>query len=178
MLAHVVLADANVLYSRVLRDYLLYAVTRRLITINWSRMILDDMAEHISANIAGFTRRRAAYLVVKMTEAFPDACGRAWPGRVTLNSTATRFLTRTTGRSWPPRWLPFLASAPRCEPDERDVGRGDRSYHIIIVSCLVWVWHRSVGRRAGEDPGAWHKTMLQSRTCSMARSNLRKSVEA
>lgn len=28
--AHVVLADATVLYSRVLRDYLLYAATRRI----------------------------------------------------------------------------------------------------------------------------------------------------
>ena len=31
--ANVVLADANVLYSRVLRDYLLYAATRRIIVV-------------------------------------------------------------------------------------------------------------------------------------------------
>ena len=43
--ANVVLADANVLYSRVLRDYLLYADTRRIITIDWSPAILGDVAE-------------------------------------------------------------------------------------------------------------------------------------
>ena len=67
------MADANVLYSRVLRDYLLYAAARRVITVNWSQAILDDVAEHISTNVAGFTLQRAAYLLAKMTEAFPVA---------------------------------------------------------------------------------------------------------
>jgi len=67
------LADANVLYSRVLRDYLLYAATERLITVNWSQAILAEVAEHMSANIAGFTFQRAAHLLAKMTEAFPVA---------------------------------------------------------------------------------------------------------
>jgi len=76
--AHVVLADANVLYSRVLRDYLLYAATARVITVNWSQAILDDVAEHMAANIPGFTLQPAAYLLAKMTEAFPVA--RVEPG--------------------------------------------------------------------------------------------------
>ena len=71
---HIVLADANVLHSRVLRDYLLYAASNRLITINWSQAILDDVAEHMAANIHGFTLQRAAYL---LTEAFPVAAALA-----------------------------------------------------------------------------------------------------
>lgn len=39
--SRVVLADANVLYSRVLRDYLLYAADEEIIAIAWSRGILD-----------------------------------------------------------------------------------------------------------------------------------------
>jgi len=70
---HVVLADANVLYSRVLRDYLLYAATHRIITVNWSEAILDDLRDHMSANIPGFTRQRATHLLAKMAEAFPWA---------------------------------------------------------------------------------------------------------
>lgn len=35
----IVLGDANVLYSRVLRDYLLYAMTRRVIRVHWSAAI-------------------------------------------------------------------------------------------------------------------------------------------
>jgi len=77
---HVVLADANVLYSRVLRDYLLYAATRRIITVNWSQSILNDVADHMSANIAGFTLQRAGYLLAKMTEAFPVAQVEPSPG--------------------------------------------------------------------------------------------------
>jgi len=35
----IVITDANVLYSRVLRDYLLYAAEYRLIAVAWSREI-------------------------------------------------------------------------------------------------------------------------------------------
>ena len=35
-LIRVVLADANVLYSRVLRDYLLYAADREVLAVTWS----------------------------------------------------------------------------------------------------------------------------------------------
>ena len=35
----VVLADANVVYSRVLRDYLLYAADEGAVSIRWSRAI-------------------------------------------------------------------------------------------------------------------------------------------
>ncbi|WP_430784954.1 hypothetical protein [Actinoplanes sp. G11-F43] len=45
----VVLADANILYSQVLRDYLLYAADQKIITITWSRQILAEVTEPSSA---------------------------------------------------------------------------------------------------------------------------------
>lgn len=72
-LVSVVLADANVLYSRVLRDYLLYAAAEQLISIRWSQRILDEFAKHLIANIAGFDREQAQRLFEGMNAAFPDA---------------------------------------------------------------------------------------------------------
>jgi len=69
----VVFADANVLYARVLRDYLLYAATEGVIEIVWSRRVLDEMAEHLVQNIPGFTIDSAELLVEKMTSFYPDA---------------------------------------------------------------------------------------------------------
>lgn len=69
----VVLADANVLYSRVLRDYLLYAADEEIIAIAWSQAILDEVTEHLAANVAGFTTESGARLVNAMNRAFPYA---------------------------------------------------------------------------------------------------------
>lgn len=46
--------DANVLYSRVLRDYLLYATTQGVIEIRWSAAILTEVVEHLTENLAEF----------------------------------------------------------------------------------------------------------------------------
>jgi len=54
-LLQVYLADANVLYSRVLRDYLLYSVRAKLISVVWSQAILDEMTKHLMANRPSFT---------------------------------------------------------------------------------------------------------------------------
>lgn len=56
----IVLGDANVLYSRVLRDYLLYAMTKRIIRVQWSAAILDEVVEHLIENVAASTRSRAS----------------------------------------------------------------------------------------------------------------------
>jgi predicted nucleic acid-binding protein len=72
------LADANVLYSRSLRDYLLYAARARLIAVRWSEGILDELTEHLMENRHGFTQESADRLVRAMTVAFPFA--RADPG--------------------------------------------------------------------------------------------------
>ncbi|MCB0975598.1 MAG: hypothetical protein KDB86_13750 [Actinobacteria bacterium] len=42
----IVLADANVLYSRVLREYLVYAADEGVISIRWSRTILTEVVEY------------------------------------------------------------------------------------------------------------------------------------
>ena len=43
----VVLADTNVLYSRVLRDYFMYAAQRQVIAIKWSQAILDELTRNL-----------------------------------------------------------------------------------------------------------------------------------
>ncbi|PWJ52619.1 hypothetical protein SAMN06264364_119114 [Quadrisphaera granulorum] len=69
----VILADANVLYSRVLRDYLLYAATGGLLEIRWSAAILAEVIEHLAENIAGFDATAGARLLAAMNGAFPAA---------------------------------------------------------------------------------------------------------
>lgn len=43
----VVLTDANILYSRVLRDYLVYAAADSLIRLRWSETILEEMSRNL-----------------------------------------------------------------------------------------------------------------------------------
>jgi hypothetical protein len=40
----VVLADANILFSRTLRDYVLYAADEGAIEVHWTRQILAEMS--------------------------------------------------------------------------------------------------------------------------------------
>ncbi|GAB3801574.1 PIN domain-containing protein [Micromonospora zhanjiangensis] len=72
-LIRVVLADANVLYSRVLRDYLLYAADQEIIAIAWSAQILTEVTEHLMKNVTGFDQAAAQRLVEAMNRAFPYA---------------------------------------------------------------------------------------------------------
>lgn len=61
------------LYSRVLRDYLLYAADQEIVTITWSSQILAEVAEHLMANVQGFDHAAAQRLVNAMNRAFPYA---------------------------------------------------------------------------------------------------------
>lgn len=72
-LIRVVLADANVLYSRVLRDYLLYAADQEIIAIAWSHEILAEVVEHLVENVASFDTAAGERLVSAMNRAFPFA---------------------------------------------------------------------------------------------------------
>lgn len=72
-LIRIVLADANVLYSRVLRDYLLYAADQEIIAIAWSPEILAEVTEHLGQNVAGFDDAAAERLERAMNRAFPFA---------------------------------------------------------------------------------------------------------
>jgi len=47
----VVLADANILFSRTLRDYFLYAADEGAIEIHWSRQILAEMSRNLRENL-------------------------------------------------------------------------------------------------------------------------------
>jgi len=47
----VVLADANVLFSRTLRDYVLYAADEGAIEVHWSREILAEMSRNLRENL-------------------------------------------------------------------------------------------------------------------------------
>jgi predicted nucleic acid-binding protein len=69
----VVLADANVLYSRVLRDYLLYAADQEIIAVAWSSAILGEATEHLMRNLPGFDSAAAQRLMAAMNRAFPLA---------------------------------------------------------------------------------------------------------
>jgi hypothetical protein len=72
-LIRVVLADANVLYSRVLRDYLLYAADQEIIAITWSSQTLAEVTEHLIENVEGFDHAAAQRLISAMNGAFPYA---------------------------------------------------------------------------------------------------------
>jgi predicted nucleic acid-binding protein len=72
-LIRVVLADANVLYPRVLRDYLLYAADQEIVAIAWSPQILAEVTEHLMENVEGFDQAAAQRLVSAMNRAFPYA---------------------------------------------------------------------------------------------------------
>ena len=45
------MADANILFSRTLRDYFLYAADEGAIEIHWSQSILDEMSRNLRENL-------------------------------------------------------------------------------------------------------------------------------
>lgn len=71
VLLSVVLSDANVLFSRVLRDYVLYAMTYQLIRVRWSHEILDEVVEHLIDKVDGFDEAAGVRLVAAMNGTFP-----------------------------------------------------------------------------------------------------------
>lgn len=71
VLFSVVLGDANVLYSRVLRDYVLYAMAHQLIRLRWSRQILAEAIEHLIENVESFDEAAGEGLVAAMNGTFP-----------------------------------------------------------------------------------------------------------
>jgi predicted nucleic acid-binding protein len=63
----IVLADANILYSRTLRDYVLYVADEGAIEIHWSQDILDEMSRNLQENL-GFSRDDTARLEELMND--------------------------------------------------------------------------------------------------------------
>lgn len=69
----IVLGDANVLYSRVLRDYLVYAADEGVISIRWSQAILNEVVKHLQANNSTFDDEQAELLIRLLNDAYPEA---------------------------------------------------------------------------------------------------------
>jgi predicted nucleic acid-binding protein len=63
----VVLADANILFSRTLRDYVLYAADEGAIEVHWSRQILAEMSRNLRENL-GFSHDSTSRLEQLMND--------------------------------------------------------------------------------------------------------------
>ena len=68
----VALADANVLISRTLRDYIVYTAEAGAMQLHWSQPILDEISRNLVAKF-GFTAADAAELELRLTEYLPRA---------------------------------------------------------------------------------------------------------
>ena len=68
----VAFVDANILFSRVLRDYFLYSAHIGALELRWSQEVLDEMSRNLRASIGldEFSTRRLEEL---MNEFLPDA---------------------------------------------------------------------------------------------------------
>ncbi len=68
----VTFVDANILFSRVLRDYFLYSAHMGALELRWSQEVLDEMSRNLRASIGlnEFDTRRLEEL---MNEFLPDA---------------------------------------------------------------------------------------------------------
>lgn len=75
------------LYSRVLRDYLLYAADEGVIAIGWSRAILSETVEHLQANNSTFDGEQTDLLIRLFNAAYPHA-------EVTPTATARRTINQ------------------------------------------------------------------------------------
>ena len=68
----VTLADANILISRTLRDYFVYAAKLGALDIHWSDGILDETTRNLIGKFA-FTREDAEVLVDRLSAYIPTA---------------------------------------------------------------------------------------------------------
>lgn len=69
----VVVTDANLLFSRIVRDYLLYADTEGMIDVRWDQEVLNEMARNLQSK-RGFTGDQVERLVHHlMNQSYPYA---------------------------------------------------------------------------------------------------------
>lgn len=71
-IGRIVLADANILIPRTLRDYFVYAAHAGAIDVHWSQSILDEVSRNLIAKF-GFTPKDADELELRLTEFLPRA---------------------------------------------------------------------------------------------------------
>ena len=79
MTISVVLADANILFSRTLHDYVLYAADEGAIEVHWSREILAEMSRNLRENL-GFSHASTSRLEQLMNDYIEYALVEADPG--------------------------------------------------------------------------------------------------
>lgn len=72
MTLQVVLADANALIPRTLRDYVVYAAKSAAVQVHWSQAILDEMSRNLASKF-GFSHDDTAELELRLTEYLPHA---------------------------------------------------------------------------------------------------------
>jgi predicted nucleic acid-binding protein len=77
----VVLADANILFSRTLRDYVLYAADEGAIEVHWSRQILAEMSRNLRENL-GFSHDSTSRLERLMNDYIEYALVEVDPGHL------------------------------------------------------------------------------------------------
>ena len=81
MTISVVLSDANVLFSRTLRDYVLYAADEGTIEVHWSRQILAEMSRNLRENL-GLSHDSTARLEQLMNDYIEYALVEVDPGHL------------------------------------------------------------------------------------------------
>lgn len=74
MTISVVVADANILYSRTLRDYFLYAADQGAIEIQWSQQILDERSRNLRLKL-GLSEADSARRITASTGPEPRGTG-------------------------------------------------------------------------------------------------------
>ena len=75
------LSDANVLFSRTLRDYVLYAADEGTIEVHWSRQILAEMSRNLRENL-GLSHDSTARLEQLMNDYIEYALVEVDPGHL------------------------------------------------------------------------------------------------
>lgn len=68
----VTLADANILFSRTLRDYVVYAARLGALDVHWSNSILDEVTRNLIEEV-GFTPEDADLLADRLSAYLPTA---------------------------------------------------------------------------------------------------------
>lgn len=76
--APVVLADANVLYSAILRDLLMEIAARRAIQLHWTDAIQGEWMRALLKNRPDLTAHQVKRTQSRMDAALPDACIRGY----------------------------------------------------------------------------------------------------
>lgn len=99
------LADANILFSRTLRDYVLYAADEGAIEVHWSQEILAEMSRNLRENL-GLSQDSTSRLEQLMNDYIEYALVEVDPSDLAaaLSADADILLTDNT-KDFPAQWM-------------------------------------------------------------------------